>query len=310
MDAGQGPAISNFSRAATYSPDRGPLLAGSLRGAAADSPGSSTRLAIPSGHGRETRPLRRAHLGHPRRARAAPPDAGGEDSDRRALRAAGASAAAQRGRPRADPLLLRRAPSAMSELRFNELRGEPVAYAIHRQDRTFLPDRAHCPLDPDPARRPADRDPRRAVRDRRLRQPLPRLRGAGRGGGGGRLHRRSRRLARLAADRARGGADVGVAQPLRGARRARGRRVRLHLRKPRRRGRRDAAPPPRPDLRLPLPAARARARDRSRRAARRLRAVRARRARARGRAADALRERGGSAPTCPRPRAGPSKPTS
>ena len=35
----------------------------------------------------------------------------------------------------------------MSELRFNELRGEQVAYAIHRQDRTFLPDRAHCPLD-------------------------------------------------------------------------------------------------------------------------------------------------------------------
>ncbi len=36
----------------------------------------------------------------------------------------------------------------MSEQRFNELRGEPVAYAIHRQDRTFLPDRAKCPLDP------------------------------------------------------------------------------------------------------------------------------------------------------------------
>jgi UDPglucose--hexose-1-phosphate uridylyltransferase len=36
----------------------------------------------------------------------------------------------------------------VSELRFNELRGEQVAYAIHRQDRTFLPDRAHCPLDP------------------------------------------------------------------------------------------------------------------------------------------------------------------
>jgi UDPglucose--hexose-1-phosphate uridylyltransferase len=35
----------------------------------------------------------------------------------------------------------------MSELRFNELRGEQVAYAIHRQDRTFLPDRDHCPLD-------------------------------------------------------------------------------------------------------------------------------------------------------------------
>ncbi len=36
----------------------------------------------------------------------------------------------------------------MSELRFNELRGEQVVYAIHRQDRTFLPDREHCPLDP------------------------------------------------------------------------------------------------------------------------------------------------------------------
>lgn len=36
----------------------------------------------------------------------------------------------------------------MSEERFNELRGEPVVYAIHRQDRTFLPAREHCPLDP------------------------------------------------------------------------------------------------------------------------------------------------------------------
>jgi UDPglucose--hexose-1-phosphate uridylyltransferase len=36
----------------------------------------------------------------------------------------------------------------MSELRFEELRGEEVAYAIHRQDRTFLPSRDHCPLDP------------------------------------------------------------------------------------------------------------------------------------------------------------------
>lgn len=36
----------------------------------------------------------------------------------------------------------------MSELRFEELRGEQVAYAIHRQDRTFLPSRDHCPLDP------------------------------------------------------------------------------------------------------------------------------------------------------------------
>jgi UDPglucose--hexose-1-phosphate uridylyltransferase len=36
----------------------------------------------------------------------------------------------------------------VSELRFEELRGEEVVYAIHRQDRTFLPDRDHCPLDP------------------------------------------------------------------------------------------------------------------------------------------------------------------
>ena len=36
----------------------------------------------------------------------------------------------------------------MSELRFNELRGEEVAYAIHRQERTFLPTREHCPLCP------------------------------------------------------------------------------------------------------------------------------------------------------------------
>jgi UDPglucose--hexose-1-phosphate uridylyltransferase len=36
----------------------------------------------------------------------------------------------------------------MSELRFNELRGEQVAYAIARQERTFLPDRDHCPLCP------------------------------------------------------------------------------------------------------------------------------------------------------------------
>jgi UDPglucose--hexose-1-phosphate uridylyltransferase len=36
----------------------------------------------------------------------------------------------------------------MSERRFNELRGEEVVYAIHRQDRTFLPTEGHCPLCP------------------------------------------------------------------------------------------------------------------------------------------------------------------
>jgi UDPglucose--hexose-1-phosphate uridylyltransferase len=39
----------------------------------------------------------------------------------------------------------------MSEQRFNELRGEEVVYAIHRQDRTFLPSEDHCPLCPTPA---------------------------------------------------------------------------------------------------------------------------------------------------------------
>jgi UDPglucose--hexose-1-phosphate uridylyltransferase len=36
----------------------------------------------------------------------------------------------------------------MSELRFDELRGEEVVYAIHRQERTFLPEPEHCPLCP------------------------------------------------------------------------------------------------------------------------------------------------------------------
>ncbi len=36
----------------------------------------------------------------------------------------------------------------MSELRFDELRGEQVVYAIHRQERTFLPSLEHCPLCP------------------------------------------------------------------------------------------------------------------------------------------------------------------
>jgi UDPglucose--hexose-1-phosphate uridylyltransferase len=36
----------------------------------------------------------------------------------------------------------------MGELRFNELRGEQVDYAIRRQDRTFLPSEDHCPLCP------------------------------------------------------------------------------------------------------------------------------------------------------------------
>ena len=53
----------------------------------------------------------------------------------------------------------------MSEQRFNELRGEEVVYAIHRQERTFLPSEDRCPLCPTPARpaqthsRPSDPQP-------------------------------------------------------------------------------------------------------------------------------------------------------
>ena len=51
----------------------------------------------------------------------------------------------------------------MSELRFNELRGEEVAYAIHRQERTFLPTREHCPLCPTRPGGPATEIPARDV---------------------------------------------------------------------------------------------------------------------------------------------------
>jgi len=38
--------------------------------------------------------------------------------------------------------------TGMSELRYHELRGEQVVYAIDRQERTFLPAAEHCPLCP------------------------------------------------------------------------------------------------------------------------------------------------------------------
>src|SRR5208282_1445347 len=53
----------------------------------------------------------------------------------------------QRRRSRAR-LLLRHTSASVSELRYNELRDEVVVYAIHRQERTFLPSREHCPLCP------------------------------------------------------------------------------------------------------------------------------------------------------------------
>jgi len=47
----------------------------------------------------------------------------------------------------------------VSERRFNELRGEQVVYAIHRQERTFLPAADHCPLCPTRPGRPATEIP-------------------------------------------------------------------------------------------------------------------------------------------------------
>ncbi len=41
-----------------------------------------------------------------------------------------------------------RVSGGVGELRFNELRGEWVDYAVHRQERTFLPASAECPLCP------------------------------------------------------------------------------------------------------------------------------------------------------------------
>jgi len=48
----------------------------------------------------------------------------------------------------------------VSELRFNELRGEQVAYAVGRQHRTFLPSTADCPLCPTRAGMPLTEIPR------------------------------------------------------------------------------------------------------------------------------------------------------
>ncbi len=174
---------------------------------------------------------------------------------------------------------------------------------------THLPARARpLPAVSDPPGRAGDRDPPRGLRDRRLRQPLPRLRAAAGSGGGRRLHRRPRRLARHAPARAGRGADVGLAPPLHGARRPRGRRVRLHLREPRRRGRRHPAPPPRPDLRLPVPASRARARARGRRAPGRLRALRGSwSGELRRRQPDPATRTRASSPMSPTPPAGPTK---
>ena len=49
-----------------------------------------------------------------------------------------------------------RRAAALSELRFNELRGEQVVYAIHRQARAFLPQRESCPCPTRPGGPPTE----------------------------------------------------------------------------------------------------------------------------------------------------------
>ena len=106
------------------------------------------------------------------------------------------------------------------------------------------------PAVPDPAGRRADRDPVRAS----SRSPCSRTAsppsGAARRGRGGRVHGRPRRLVRRRSTPSAREALMWVWRHRYlelGARD--GGRVRVHLREPGRRGRRDAPPPPRPDLR-------------------------------------------------------------
>ena len=184
----------------------------------------------------------------------------------------------------------------MSEQRFNELRGEEVVYAIHRQDRTFLPSEDHCPLCPTPAdpERPAPwrrRSPSRPSRSpssttcsppfgRRREQPRWSCTPTATTAPSARW-RPSAREALMWVWRHR-------YQELGGPT---GRAVRAHLREPRGRGRRDPAPSTRPDLRLPVPAAGAEARARGRRAPGGLCGLRAAAPRAGGRASGRARER-------------------
>ena len=173
-----------------------------------------------------------------------PPPADGRSERRSATARLLLVALHQRRRPRADPVQRSRrdgparARRDVSELRFNELRGEEVVYAIHRQDRTFLPDPRRTARCAPPG--PAGRRPRSRSRASRSSSSTTASRPSRRPHGAAEVvvytddHDGS--FGAPAAG-ARRGADVGLAPPLRGARRARGRRLRVHLRKPRRRGR-------------------------------------------------------------------------
>ena len=86
----------------------------------------------------------------------------------------------------------------MSELRFNELRGEQVVYAIHRQERTFLPTREHCPLCPTRPGGPQTEIPVASFEIVVFENRFPAFEAPHGDGRGGRLHRRPRPLAAAA----------------------------------------------------------------------------------------------------------------
>ena len=144
----------------------------------------------------------------------------------------------------------------MSEERRNELRDEQVVYAIHRQDRTFLPPREHCPLCPTRPGGEQTEIPFPAFEIAVFENRFPAFE-APRGAAEVVVYtdRHDDSFGTLAPERAEAlmwvwreryeelGARADV-------------EVRDDLREPRRGGRGDAAPSPRADLRLPVPAAR------------------------------------------------------
>ena len=188
---------------------------------------------------------------------------------------------------RADPEPICAAPSPSSapyapnaHLRWHPLRGEWVAYATHRQNRTFLPPAAYNPLAPtvdpaDPTELPAGNYDVAVFENlfptfTEAAHDPPALtvataRGQGRLRSRG-VHAAARHLARRPAAVAPRADHRGLGRSLSRARRARRRRLRLRVRESRRRGRRHAAASARADLRLPVhpadPGARARERAR------------------------------------------------
>ncbi len=142
-----------------------------------------------------------------------------------------------------------------AETRYDEVQGEWIAIAAHRQNRTYKPPADQCPLCPSEGDRlteiPAP-DYEVAVFENRF----PSLGRPGRRALRGRLLHVGARQVLRPAQRGAGGAGArGVDRPDRGpagpSRRAPG----LHVREPRRGDRRHPRAPARPDLRLPVPRA-------------------------------------------------------